>query len=40
MPTIDQMQTFTNSWNTLVSRTTEHSRGFRTNSIQEKIRRH
>ena len=40
MPSIDQMQTFTNSWNTLVSRATEHSRGFRTNSIQEKIRRH
>lgn len=40
MPTIDQMQAFTNSWNTLVSRATEHSRGFRTNSVQEKIRRH
>lgn len=30
-PTIDQMQSFTNSWNTLIQRTNEHSTGFKNN---------
>lgn len=38
MPSIDQLQSFTNSWNTLVQRTTEHSTGFKNNGIQERIK--
>lgn len=30
-PTIDQMQSFTNSWNTLIQKTNEHSTGFKNN---------
>ena len=32
-PTIDQLQSFNNSWNTLIQRTNSHSSGFRSNSI-------
>ena len=31
-PTVDQMQSFTNSWNTLIQKTNEHSTGFKNNS--------
>lgn len=37
-PSIDQLQSFTNSWNTLIQRTTEHSHGFKNNGTQERIR--
>ena len=37
-PSIDQLQSFTNSWNTLIQRTTEHSQGFKNNGTQEKIK--
>lgn len=39
-PSIDQMQAFANSWNTLIQRTTEHSRGFKDNGTQEFIKLH
>ena len=35
---IDEMQSFTNSWNTLVTRTTEHNSGFVNNGTQERIK--
>lgn len=37
-PTIDQMESFTNSLNTLVTRVNEHRSGFVNNGTQEKIR--
>lgn len=37
-PTMDQMQSFTNMFNTLVPRTNEHSRGFINTGTKEKIR--
>ena len=37
-PSIDQLQSFTNSWNTLIQRTTEHSYGFKDNGTQERIK--
>lgn len=37
-PSIDQLQALTNSWCTLIQRTTEHSRGFKDNGTQESIR--
>jgi hypothetical protein len=37
-PSLDQMQAITNSWNTLIQRTTEHSYGFKTNGVQERIK--
>lgn len=37
-PSLDEMQAITNSWNTLVPRMTEHSRGFKDNGTQERIR--
>lgn len=37
-PTIDQMQSLTNSLNTLIPRVAEHSRGFVNNGSMEKIR--
>lgn len=37
-PSIDEMQSFTNSLNTLIARTTEHSRGFVNDGSMEKIR--
>lgn len=39
-PSIDQLQAFTNSWCTLLQRTTEHSKGFKDNGTQELIRLH
>lgn len=39
-PSIDQMQSLTNSLNTLVVRATEHDRGFRDNGERELIRLH
>lgn len=37
-PTIDMMQSISNSLNTLVVRTTEHNRGFVNNGVQERIK--
>lgn len=37
-PTVDQMQSITNSLNTLVTRVNEHSKGFIDNGTMEKIR--
>ena len=37
---VDQMQSFTNLWNTLLPRVNEHRNGFKTMNIQEKIRNH
>lgn len=37
-PTIDQLQSFTNSWNTLIQRTNEHSSGFKENGTRERIK--
>lgn len=39
-PTIDQMESIANSWNTLIPRTTEHSRGFATNGSKQIIKMH
>ena len=36
-PSLDQLESFTNSWNTLIQRTNSHSNGFRYNSVKEKI---
>lgn len=37
-PSIDQLQAFTNSWNTLIQKTTEHSSGFKYTGTQERIK--
>lgn len=37
-PSIDQLQAFTNSWNTLIPRVTEHSKGFKDDGTQERIK--
>ena len=37
-PSLDQMQAITNSWNTLVQRSTSHSSGFKYNNQQELIK--
>ena len=39
-PSIDQLQAFTNSWNTLIQRTNEHSKGFKENGTMERIKLH
>ena len=39
-PTVDQMQSFSNSINTLVTRVTEHSRGFVNNGSRETFKLH
>lgn len=39
-PSVDEMQAITNSWNTLVQRVNEHSRGFINNGSMEKIKQH
>lgn len=39
-PTIDQMQSITNSWNTFVQRTHEHEAGFSNNGSREQYKRH
>ena len=36
-PSLDQLESLTNSWNTLIQRTNSHSNGFRYNSVKEKI---
>lgn len=38
--TVDQMQSLTNSWNTLIQRTHEHSTGFSNNGNREQYKRH
>lgn len=38
MPSIDELQSITNMWNTLVPRVNEHSFGFINNGTQEKLR--
>lgn len=37
---LDQAESFYNSWSTLLIRNNEHSRGFKTNSRKENIRKH
>lgn len=37
-PSMDEMQSIANSWNTLIPRVTSHNNGFVNNSVQEKIR--
>lgn len=37
-PSLDQLQTITNSWCTLIQRTNEHSLGFKNNGTMEKIK--
>lgn len=37
-PSIDQMQAITNSWNTLIPRTTSHATGFVTDGTMEKLK--
>lgn len=39
-PSVDEMQAITNSWNTLVPRVTEHSRGFINDGSMEKLKLH
>lgn len=39
-PSIDEMEAITNSWNTLLWRTTEHRDGFRNNGNKEYLKRH
>ncbi len=38
-PSIDQLQAFTNSWNTLIQKTNEHSYGFKDTGTKELIKR-
>lgn len=38
MPTIDEMESITNSWNTLISRVREHSFGFINNGSKEELK--
>lgn len=38
MPSIDEMQSITNSFNTLIPRTSEHSRGFINNGTKETLK--
>lgn len=40
MPTIDEMETFTHMWNTLIPRMTEHRNGFATAHLREHLKRH
>lgn len=40
MPTLDEMETITNMWNTLIPRMVEHRSGFATAHNKEHIRRH
>lgn len=37
-PSLDQLEAFTGSWNSLLQRTTEHSKGFKDLGTREKIR--
>ena len=38
MPTIDEMESITNSWNTLIPRVTEHKMGFINNGSKEILK--
>ena len=38
MPTIDEMESITNSWNTLIPRVTEHNMGFINNGSKETFK--
>lgn len=40
MPSIDEMETLTNMWNTLIPRVTEHRNGFATAHVREHLKRH
>lgn len=40
MPSIDQMESISNMWNTLLDRRTEHSRGFLNTEFKERLRVH
>ena len=40
MPTVDEMESISNSWNTLLARTNEHRRGFISNGSKELWRVH
>lgn len=40
MPTLDEMQSITNMWNTLIWRTTDHKDGFIHSGNREYLRRH
>lgn len=40
MPSIDEMEAITNSWNTLIARTTQHRKGFINNGTKELIKVH
>lgn len=40
MPTYDEMQSFTNMWNTLIPRVTEHSHGFKDLGTREYLKNH
>ena len=40
MPSIDEMESITNMWNTLIPRVTQHSTGFVNNGTKELIRQH
>lgn len=37
-PSIDEMESITNMWHTLVQRSNQHSSGFKYNSVREKIK--
>lgn len=39
-PSLDEMQSITNSWNTLIPRVSEHKHGFLNDGVQEKIKLH
>ena len=39
-PSLDEMQSITNSLNTILVRNNEHNKGFKTNNVQEKIKIH
>lgn len=39
-PSIDELESITNSWNTLIPRVTQHKTGFVNNGVQEKIKQH
>ena len=38
MPTIDELEAITNSWNTLIPRVTEHRSGFINNGTKETFK--
>ena len=40
VPSVDEMESFTNMWNTLIPRMTEHDNGFATLGTREYIKIH